>query len=73
MHRDKKVYFELNKNPKASCFVSAGFKKLELTNFLDNELIKMITMEQKLTTSNFFNLNFCLKRQLINYFSYKCA
>lgn len=63
MHRDKKVYFELNKNPKASCFVSAGFKKLELTNFLDNEL----------ATSNFFNLNFCLKRQLINYFSYKCA
>ena len=58
MHRDKKVYFELNKNPKASCFVSAGFKKLELTNFLDNEL----------ATSNF-----CLKRQLINYFSYKCA
>lgn len=36
MHRDKKVYFEPNKNPKASCFVSAGFKKLELTNFLDN-------------------------------------
>ena len=63
MHRDKKVYFEPNKNPKASCFVSAGFKKLELTNFLDNEL----------ATSNFFNLNFCLKRQLINYFSYKCA